>query len=104
MLFLPSNTSSFMALIMGYTGRMRSQYPPGPRGGHRASVFVPRTKGVLAELAVCELVFRAVVGLVARVANRPAEGGILRTGILSGATSAGRFHITCAGLTVGRCE
>ncbi len=92
-----------MALIMGYTVRMRYQSPPGPRGGHRASVSVRRIKGVLAELAVCELVFRAAAGLVKQIANRLAEGGVLRTGILSGATSAGRFRITCA-VEDGRCE
>ncbi len=90
-------------MIMGYTGWMQSQSPPGPRGGHRASVSVSKTQGVLAELVVCELVFRAAAGLVAQVANRLAEGGVLRTRILSGATSAGRFHITCA-VEDGRCE
>ncbi len=90
-----------MALIMRYTGRMRSQSSPGPRGGHRASVSVAWAKGVLAEF--CKLVCRTAAGLVAQVANRLAEGGVLRTRILSGATSAGRFRITCA-VEDGRCE
>ncbi len=67
---MPLNTNGFMALIMGYMVRMRYQSLPGLRGGHRASVFVLRTKGVLAELVVCELMFRAVAGLVAQVASR----------------------------------
>ncbi len=82
---------------------MRSQSSPGPRGGHRASVFVAWAKGVLAEFVVCELVCRTAAGLVAQVANHLAEGGVLRTRILSGATSAGRFRITCA-VEDGRCE
>ncbi len=66
-------------------------------------MFVLRTKSVLAEFVVSELVFRAAADLVAQVANRLAEGGVLRTRILSGATSAGRFRITCA-VEDGRCE
>ncbi len=93
-----------MALIMGYTGWMWSQSPLGPRDGHKASVSASRAKGVLAELVVCETVFRATAGLVKQITNRLTEGGVLRNGILSGATSAGRFRITCAVLNDGRCE
>ncbi|KAK8388249.1 hypothetical protein O3P69_020263 [Scylla paramamosain] len=81
---------------MGYTGWMRSQSPSGPRGVHRASVHVLSDPERPSRARSLRTVCHAAVGLVAQVANRLAEGGVLRTGILSGATSAGRFRIACA--------